>query len=455
MPLEAMRSQERFRRILQTSWAGVLSKLVSVGASLLSVPMAMNYMGVEGYGLWMAVSSVVMFLGVADGGIANGVINVIARLSASSAYIEMRGVVSSAFFLLLLISVVCFLLFYAVALFIPWSDLLGVSGSTPQSDVLAMVLIVAGVFFANFTLGLVGKIQRALQEGYLEHLWAGIGSMLSLFFMFVAIQVNAGFLWVVGSFLCGTSVAFIFSNIVYFFYMKKKIRPTPALLKLKYIKEVAGVGFLFFILQLSSAVGFESDNILIANILGASAVAEYAITMKLFLFLPLVASFALMPLWGAYSEAFASGDTVWIKSTFLKSVKLSCLVSVPLALLMAFMGEAIINYWVGNAIHPSMGLIIGAALWAVLMTLGNALAMFLNAMNIIRVQVIVSISMAILNVFLSIFLIHRVGVEGAVYGSIIATLICNLIPYGFILPYFYRRLSIDATHEGERNVVTN
>jgi len=450
-----MRSKERFRRILQTSWAGALSKIVSIVTSLLSVPMAMNYMGVEGYGLWMAVSSLIMFLGVADGGIANGVINVIARLSASSAYVEMRGVVSSAFFLLLLISIACFLLFLSVALFVPWNEILGVSDSIPSSDVLVMVLIVAGVFFANFSLGLVAKVQRAMQEGHLEHLWAGVGSLLSLLFMFMAIQINAGLLWVVASFLCGTSVAFVLSNIAYFFYMKKKIRPTISLLKLKYVKEVAGVGFLFFILQLSSAVGFESDNILIANILGASAVAEYAVTMKLFLFIPLMVSFALMPLWSAYGEAFANGDVAWVKVTFLKSIKMALFVCIPLAILMALMGDVIINYWVGDSIRPSMGLIIGAALWAVLMTLGNALAMFLNAMNIIKIQVIVSISMAIINVLLSIFLVHRVGVEGAVFGSIISTLICNLIPYGFILPHFYRRLSMDGTHDGKKSVVTN
>ena len=443
MVSRALRSKERFRRILQTSWAGAVSRVVSIVASLLSVPMAMNYMGVEGYGLWMAISSLIMFLNVADGGIANGVINIIARLSASNTYTEMRGVVSTAFFLLLFLSAACFLLFLSVALFIPWDKVLGVSHSIPPSDVLTMVLIVAGVFFANFSLGLVGKVQRALQEGYLEHLWSGVGSLLSLFFMFIAIQVDAGLLWVVGSFLCGTSIAFIFSNIAYFFYMKKKIRPTFSLLKLRYVKEIAGVGFLFLILQLSSAVGFESDNILIANILGASAVAEYAITMKLFLLLPAVASFALMPLWGAYSEAFASGDVAWVKATFLKSIKLSLFVSTPLALLMAFMGDIIIKYWVGDSIHPSTGLIFGAALWAVLMTLGNALAMFLNAMNIVRVQVIISIAMATLNIFLSIFLIHRLGVEGAVYGSVIATLICIFIPYGFILPYYYRRISAD------------
>jgi len=70
------------------------------------------------------------------------------------------------------------------------------------------------------------------------------------------------------------------------------------------------------------AIGYASDNIVIAQIIGAAAVAVYAIPQKMFSFIEVVASMAVSPLWPAYGEALARGDVRWIRNTFAYTLRL-------------------------------------------------------------------------------------------------------------------------------------
>jgi multisubunit Na+/H+ antiporter MnhF subunit len=62
----------------------------------------------------------------------------------------------------------------------------------------------------------------------------------------------------------------------------------------------------------------------------------------------------------------------------------------------------------------------------------------LNALQLIRMQIIVAISGGAMNIVLSIWLINLVGMEGAVYGSIITYFVCGFVPYSvFFYRFFY------------------
>src|ERR1700685_3295376 len=60
------RSQDRYRRAFRTTIVSALSKIVTVLTSLISVPLTLHYLGVERYGLWMTISSLIACLSFAD-----------------------------------------------------------------------------------------------------------------------------------------------------------------------------------------------------------------------------------------------------------------------------------------------------------------------------------------------------------------------------------------------------
>src|SRR5689334_22756939 len=94
------RAQERHRRVALSTLASVAAKIISVGTALISVPLALNYLGAERYGMWMTMSSLVAMLSFADFGIGNGVVNAVANAHGRDQIVEIRNYISSGFFVL-------------------------------------------------------------------------------------------------------------------------------------------------------------------------------------------------------------------------------------------------------------------------------------------------------------------------------------------------------------------
>ena len=82
----------------------------------------------------------------------------------------------------------------------------------------------------------------------------------------------------------------------------------------------------------------------------------------------------------------------------------------------------------------TFGTIAAFAVWGVMSSVGNAVAMFLNGLGIVKFQVIVASVMAVTNLLLSIWLAGAVGVSGVVWGSVVAYGLTVCGPY-----YWYVR----------------
>ncbi|MBI5918950.1 MAG: oligosaccharide flippase family protein [Nitrosomonadales bacterium] len=396
------------------------------------VPLAVHYLGKEQYGLWVTVSSLLAMLAFMDGGAGNAVINMVAHACGANRR-DLPKIVSTAFFSLMVLTLVGSMLFLSVFSFVDWGRLLGASAATSRSDVDIVVLVVGLFFFSNMVLTLVGKVQRGMQEGNLDNIWSGIGALLSLIFVYVAIQEDAGLVGVVVGFLLGVALAYLMSSVHYFVFYRKALFPLWGLADRKIAKNMFGVGGLFLVLQITSTIQGQADNVIIANMLGASEVTNYAVCMKLFVSVSMIFGLVLTPLWPAYREAIASGDMQWTRRVFIRSLKWTLSISVPVAILLVLFGARIIELWVGRNAVPSDSLLLGCGIWMVLLTTGSALAVLLNSLQMLRIQLMVAISAATLNILLTISLIREMGAEGAVWGSIISYLVCSVLPYSFVL----------------------
>ena len=71
------RGQDRVRRAIHTGGISVFARVAQISTSLITVPLALKYLGNERFGLWMAVSSVLAMASFADLGVGNGVLNTV------------------------------------------------------------------------------------------------------------------------------------------------------------------------------------------------------------------------------------------------------------------------------------------------------------------------------------------------------------------------------------------
>lgn len=425
---EEGRSRERHRHIAWTTVTAGAAKVAAVAAMLISVPLTLDYLGLERFGLWMAISAVISMLGFADFGLGNGILNAISHASGRNDDVTIHRSVSNGIIMLAAIGGLILLIFLAVYRHVPWPSVFNVSSATAALESGPVVLVLVLCFIATLPLGTTQKIQLGLQQGYWANLWEAAGSVLGLLGIIVAIQLQASLQWIALS-MAGVPLIFrAINTLVFFGYQEKTLRPSFGHLDFGVIRRLMRTGFLFFVLQLAVIVGFQSDNIIIARILGVEAVAGYDVALKLATLPAMFIGLVVVAQWPAYGEASTRGDSEWIRRTFIKTVRLSLLFAVPFAVILIAWGDTLIRIWAGPEVVPSTALLIGMATWSILLVLGSVFSALLNGLHVVKFQAIAALLMATANVLLSIYLVGKIGVLGAIVGTVSAYTIFSLFP---------------------------
>ena len=449
------RSKDRYRRAFLTTLVSALSKIVTVCTSLISVPLTLHYLGVERYGLWMTMSSLIACLGFSDLGINNGLLNGISKSKGTDNRALGQQYVSSAFFFLTAIAVVMGLIFACAYQWIPWRNLFHVASSKAIAEAGPAVAAFVGCFLAGIPAGIVTRVQSGYQEGFSANLWSFLGGIIGFAALLAVVSLHGSLVYLVLA-VSGVPLIAVVSNALMFFGTRRPwLRPAWSQVKGHISKDLLHSGFLFLMLQFAVAVSYSSDNIVIAQVLGAEAVTQYAVPSKLFTVVNLLSYFVLTPLWPAYAEALARKDYCWVKKTFFRSLALVAGTALPLSILLLILAPTIIRIWIGPQFHVSSLLLVGLAAWSVLSAVSNSFAMLLNAATIINFQVIVALISSTGNITLSLYLTKHVGVSGVVYGSIASQVVLVLIPYWFYTRNFLHTFDEPPISHTEPTFVAN
>jgi O-antigen/teichoic acid export membrane protein len=409
----------------------------SVATGFVIVPVVLNYLGHELYGVFATITAMAGLVGWADLGLGNGLLSEVAVAQGRDDAESTAQAVSTAFFALLGLAVVLGALFAAVYPFLPWDSIFNVSGDAASGVGEAAAAFAVGVLLA-LPLGVVQRVEIGMQEMFIANAWQVFGRLLGLAGVIIAVAVGASLPYLVLAVAVPPALALAGNGGELFYRRRPWLRPT-----LKRVdRDVAGallrIGSLFFVLAIAIAVAYESDALVLTQILGPTAVTTYAVTMRVFLVVPAFAGFVLTPLWPAYGEAISRGDTPWVRQTLRRAVKGGLLLSVSGAGLLALVARPFIQVWAGFS--PPYLLIVAAAIWVVVMTLGAVLAAFLNGARVIRAQIVLALMMMVANLGLSIAFTHWIGVSGVIWGSITAEGAVVVVILAAIVPRVLSRL---------------
>jgi len=449
---EGGRSKERFRRAALTTMASAIAKAIALLTGLISVPLTFRYLGAEQYGIWMVLVSLIAAMGFADLGIGNGLMNAVSEAYGKDDRPQAREYVTSALALML-----CIAAFLALAgavgyPFVPWLRLFNVKSEAVAAEGAEAFLVLYGSFVVNIPLGVITRAQAGLQKGYASQMVSAFGSIFSLGAMLLVISLDAGLSWLVfASVFAGIAATLI--NGWLLFRAHSWLVPSWYAYRRNSAIKILKLGMMFFVLQCAGAVGFTSDNIVIAQVLGAAAVASYAVPQKLFSFVSMVVSMGIGPLWPAYGEALAHGDVAWVRRAFMGSLWLTLAITVPLCTLLVLTGSWILKVAVGRSLHAPMALLIILGVWGVVNAVSYVMAILLNGTGVLKVLTIVAVFASLINLVLSIFLTRRLGVMGVCLGSIITQLGITLPACFVLVRKLFRRMARAKMENGLDEVI--
>jgi len=425
------RSNERFRRAALTTVSAGGARAISLLAALISVPLTFRYLGPERYGIWMVLISIISVMGFADLGIGNGLINTISEAYGKDDHALAKEHLTSAFVMLLSVAVVLAVAGVVVYPFVPWLRLFNVSTWSVAVEGARAFLVLYSWFVISIPLGVVARVQAGLQQGYLPQIIGAFGSISTLLALLVVIALHGNLAWLVFASTFGAVVGTLVNGWL-LFREHPWLVPSLHAFRQDSAKKVLRLGLMFFVLQCAVAVGYTSDNIVIAQILGAAAVASYAVPQKLFSFVGMLVGMGITPLWPAYGEALARGDVAWVRRVFLGSLWLTLAISVPLCTLLALAGPWILKVAVGKSLEAPILLLVVLGLWGVVSSVSAPIAMLLNGAGAIKAQTLIAVIASLTNLAVSVFLTRRFGVIGVCSGSIITQILivfpgCSLV----------------------------
>jgi len=434
------RAAERYRRAAWSTVAGTGARVLGLGVSLVTIPLAIGYLGAERYGLWVTISAITAMLTFADFGLGNGLMNAIADAYGRDDLPAAQRAVSSAFLILSAVAVVAltgFALLYGI---VPWAEVTNVSTATAAAEAGPTLLVFFVCFAVSLPLGLAQRIQYGRQEGFEVSAWTAVGSLLALAGLVAAIQLKAGLPWLVLALAGGPVVATALNWLILFSRRHPELRPHLHLATGRAALGLIKVGMLFFVLQLAVAVAYQSDVVVAARLIGPPAAAEYSVALRLFFLVPTLLSLVFVPLWPAYGEAIARGDLGWVRRTLARSTTLGVILAALSSAFLVIAGREVLRIWLGPVFDPPFMLLLGMALWAVVSTAFTSISMLLNGATVVKFQVIVASVMAGTSIVASIVLGSRFGLSGIIWGTLLAYVVFGAVPTLWYLPRVFQQL---------------
>lgn len=437
------RSWERYRRAALSTGAAFGARGIQILTSMVTVPLTLHYLGLERYGMWMTISSTIAMFTFADLGIGNGLVNAIADAHGRNDRQAAAKYVSSAFYALIAVGGIVGLTFAACYPFVAWARVFNVSSPEAVAEAGPAVAVFVASFVVSMPLGIVQRIRMGYQEGFIDSAWTTVGSLGAFVAVLVGVKLRASLPWLVFSMAAVPAAVQVVNAAVLFGRHSPWLRPRQRLVDRVAVSRVMRTGGYFFILQVAAAVAYQSDSLILAQMLGPESVTRYSVPMKLFQLTPMILGFAFAALWPAYAEATARGDVQWARKTLNRSLILSFAIALPISGCLVVFGQPIIEWWVGPAVVPDYLVLVAMGTWAVVGAVSGSLGAFLNGSGILRFQAIAAVLMMLANVGFSILLTRVLGLSGVVWGSVLSQVVCILAPLWIYLHYRFRRERID------------
>ncbi|GAA4457296.1 O-antigen export protein [Nibrella saemangeumensis] len=409
---------ERTVNVLQNIYRSLLYKGASIIATLLLVPLSLQYLDKERYGIWITLSSLTAWLTFFDIGIGNGLRNRLTEALARNQLTEARKLVSTAYAVVGALMVTLWLIFLLASPFINWSWLVNAS-DLREAELSLVGTVVVSFFFAQLLLSLINPVLNAYQQNSktgLIILAINVGSLLGVYTLTVATQSSFALFCVVQSLISlGSYLAFTWYCFTYTF---PELRPALAYVDLTKLKAVMGLGLQFFIMQIAAVLLYQTNSILISRWFGPDEVTDYTVSFRYFNVITMGFSIITAPFWSSFTEAYTRQDYSWIRAAIRRSVQLWGVLQLALVV-MVLNADWVYKAWTGTITDIPLSLSIANAVYVSLYAWNNIFITFLNGTGKIRLQFLVTLFVLILFFPLTygLAVVAGIGVEGIVWGN--------------------------------------
>ncbi len=391
----------------------LLIRGVSIIVSLMLVPLTLGYVSSELYGIWLILSSIILWLHFFDVGFTLGLKNRLAEAIANDDWARAKSLVSTTYFMITLIMLPLCIGLEVVVPLVDWASFLNVSAEYNEDIVRALhVLVVCFGLYMFFNV--ITAVTAAFQRVALSSAFIVLANALSLIVIFILTRTVEPSLYVLSFAISGMPIIVMgAASIILYNGVFKRVAPTIGTIDRRRIKDLFGLGVKFFLIQLQCIVLYQATNILISNVSSANDVTAYNIAYKYLNVAMLVYTIILSPLWPAFTDAYTKHDFAWMRNIYRKMVKVY-IVSAGVMLLMLALSPIAYHVWIGSKAEVPFVMSLFVCIYMMLHTWDSLQITLINGIGTIKLQMYVTLIGLVVHIPLALLLGHYMGAVGVV-----------------------------------------
>lgn len=413
---------QRTATVKKNIWGSLVIKGVSMTTSFMLVPMTIGYVSSEIYGLWLTISSILYWITYFDVGVTRGLKNRLNECLARKDYAKGKSLVSTTYAIMFAIFVPLSALLIGITPLIDWCGILNVSPY--YQEILIKTIRVLFVFIAlQMIVGVFSTVVSAYQKTALSSLFSVLGQISALCIIGLMTHfVEPSLLNLVFAYSVMPIVIVFIASIIFFKTSMREVAPSIKTINKAYIKDLWGLGFRFFIIQMQMIVLFQSTNMLISHIAGPESVTQYNIAYKLLNVVVMIYTIILNPLWPAFTDAYTKQDYAWMNNTYRKTIKIFLLLCLMISVIVIF-SPFLIELWIGDKVTVPFALTLSIGIYTLIQCWCSSQTIFINGIGKIKLQSYIIIIGLVFHIPLALTLGKYIGIIGVLVSMSIITFI--------------------------------
>lgn len=404
-----------------------LNKGLSIILSMMYVPLFLDCLDKTRYGIWIAIMGLVNWIGFMDIGIGQGLRNLLAVSLAKNDMHTAKKLVSTAYVSVGTIFGVLMTIFLIIYKWIDWYKIVN-APLDMATEINILILAVVCIMCVNFILGVIKSVFFAFQEPQKTSDMSLLTQALSLLIVYIFTLIgNVKTLLPIGITLTITPCFVYLAYSVFFFSRKyRDITPSFKYFDKQYIKKILLLGGGFFFIQISNLICFQSNDLLISNIISPDVVAEYHVVHKYVSLLMFAFTIIVTPFWSATTEAYVKKDIAWIRNSEKKLLKV-WFAFIFAGVAMVLFSPVFFNIWIKDRLEIDKIAVIMLTIYLLMQMYSNIYLSFINGIGKIRLQLYTCIALPFLYIPTAIYLGKIYGISGFITAGIIIMLVNTIL----------------------------
>ena len=250
--LDFFKGHTRGARAKRQVLYSIIVQGISLSIGLLYVPLLLNYLTQEKYGIWLTLVSILGWFSFLDLGMGNGLRNKLTEAFAIHDFESGRKLVSTTYAVLIFIFSVVLVIFHISNFFLNWNSILNTK-TIDSNELYVLTSVVFTFFIIRFIAQIISVIFLADQKPSANNIITTSGNLLSFLIVLILTKITInGNLVLLGTIISAVPVIlFIVVSFAVFNTRYKKLKPSIKEIDFKVSKGIINLGAKFFFLQIT------------------------------------------------------------------------------------------------------------------------------------------------------------------------------------------------------------